>query len=102
VTPAAITATATGIRIRIHLQPGASKTETVGRHGDALRVRVATPPIEGRANDALIRYVAARRGVPRRAVEIVAGLASRRKVIEVTGIGVAAAASALFGNESSD
>ena len=86
-----IVATSTGVRIRIHVQPGASKTELAGRHGDALRVRIATAPVDGKANDALIRHLATVLGVPRRAVEIAAGLASRRKVVNVTGIDVAMA-----------
>jgi uncharacterized protein (TIGR00251 family) len=98
-TPAIITATPAGIRINVHVQPGASKTELAGRHGDALRVRIATPPVDGRANDALVRYLAERLDVPRRAVRIAAGLASRRKVVDVTGIDVHHATTRLLGDE---
>lgn len=86
-----IAATPAGVRIRIHVQPGASKTELAGRYGDALRVRVATAPVDGKANDALLRHLATVLGVPRRAVEITAGLTSRRKVVNVTGVDVALA-----------
>lgn len=99
-TPPIIVATASGVRIRVHVQPGASKTEITGRHGDALRVRVATPPVDGRANDALIRHLADCLGVPSRAVTITTGLTSRRKVIDVVGMDVGIATGRLLGNQS--
>jgi uncharacterized protein YggU (UPF0235/DUF167 family) len=64
-------------------------------------VRIATPPVDGRANDALVRYLAERLDVPRRAVQIAAGLTSRRKVVAVTGIDVAAATERLLGTGES-
>jgi uncharacterized protein len=91
-----IMATPTGVRIRIQLQPGASRTGVVGRHGDAIRVRVATPPVEGRANDALLGCLAKQLGVPRRAIRIVSGLTSRRKVVDVMGLDVASATQRLL------
>ena len=60
-----ITAIPGGIRIRIHVQPRASRTEIAGRHGDALKVRLAAPPVDGAANDALLDFIADRLGVPR-------------------------------------
>lgn len=54
-------------------------------HGDAVKVRLAAPPVDGAANDELIRFVAERLGVPRAAVRIAAGATSRRKVVEVDG-----------------
>jgi uncharacterized protein (TIGR00251 family) len=99
--PPIITATATGVRLRIHVQPGASRTEIAGHHGDALRIRVATPPVDGRANDALVRYLADRLDVPRRTVEIVAGMTSRRKVVDVSGIDVAVATARLLDPDDS-
>jgi uncharacterized protein (TIGR00251 family) len=97
VTPDIITATATGIRVRVHVQPGASNTGLAGRHGDAVRIRIATPPVDGRANDALVRFLATCLAVPRRAVEVVAGASSRRKVVDVAGIDVATATARLLG-----
>lgn len=70
----------------IHVQPRASRTEVAGRHGDAVRIRVKAPPHNGAANDELVRFLAARLGVPRRAVRIVTGAASRRKRVEVCGV----------------
>ncbi len=57
-----------------------------GLHGDAIRVRLAAPPVDGAANDELVRFLAERFGVPRRAVRLVAGAGARRKVVEVDGI----------------
>jgi len=54
-------------------------------HGDAVKVRLAAPPVDGAANEELIRFVAERLGVPRSTVRIAAGAASRRKVVEVDG-----------------
>lgn len=99
--PTMFTATPTGVRLRVHVQPGASKTEVVGRHGDALRIRIASPPVDGRANDTLVRYLAEQLELPRRAVQVVAGMASRRKVVDITGIGVVLATRRLLGTSDS-
>ena len=69
--------------IRIHAQPGARRTESAGLHGEALKVRVAAPPSEDRANDALIAFVAARLGAAVRDVTIVSGGKSREKRVRV-------------------
>jgi hypothetical protein len=79
--------TATGIRLRLHVQPRASRTELAGRHGDALKVRLAAPPVDGAANDALVRFLSDRLGVPRTAVRLEAGAGGRAKVVTVHGIG---------------
>lgn len=86
-----VTATAHGCRLTLHVQPRASRTEVAGPHGDALKIRLAAPPVDGAANEALVRYVAERLGVARGAVVLVAGASSRRKVVEVTGVGAAEA-----------
>lgn len=70
----------------LHVQPGARQTVVAGRHGDAIKVRLAAPPIDGRANEALLAFVAERSGVPGRAVTLVRGTASRSKVVEVLGL----------------
>ncbi|HSO06131.1 MAG TPA: DUF167 domain-containing protein [Pelomicrobium sp.] len=71
--------------LTLHVQPGARRTEVVGLHGDALKLRLAAPPVEGKANAELIRFLAAALGVAPRAVTLVAGDASRRKRVAVTG-----------------
>lgn len=73
------------VRFAVHVQPRASRSESGGLHGEALKVRLSAPPVDGAANAALIELLADVLGVPRRSVRIVAGLQSRRKVVEVVG-----------------
>jgi uncharacterized protein YggU (UPF0235/DUF167 family) len=58
----------------------------VGRHGEALKVRLAAPPVDGAANEALVRFLADALQVPRAAVTLVARAASRSKVVQVAGL----------------
>ncbi len=67
----------------IYAQPGAKRTEISGLHGDALKVRVAAPPAEGRANDELVAFLAAALGVPKKSVAVVKGARSRRKKVSI-------------------
>jgi uncharacterized protein (TIGR00251 family) len=78
--------TATGVRIAIRVQPRSSRNEVAGLHGDALKVRVTAPAVEGAANDALVDLLAATFGVSRRAVTIVSGATSRSKIVSIDGI----------------
>jgi uncharacterized protein (TIGR00251 family) len=73
-------------RVRIHLSPGARRTEIAGRHGDAWKVRVAAQPERGRANAALQRLLAEALRVPLADVRLLAGHTSRSKVVEVKGL----------------
>lgn len=75
--------------LTLHVQPGAKRTEISGLHGEALKIRLAAPPIEGRANEALLRFIADTFGVPLRQVELKQGGQSRHKVVLVTGSNVA-------------
>ena len=75
-----------GIRIKIHAQPGAKTTEIVGVHGDALKIRVQAPPIDGRANDELIRFLASVLEVTRSRIKLVKGDSSRKKSFVVLGV----------------
>ncbi|MFZ5623070.1 MAG: DUF167 domain-containing protein [Gemmatimonadota bacterium] len=84
-----------GIRIRIRVQPRASRTAVAGLHGNELKVRLAALPVDGAANEALVRFVAERLGVARRAVALVQGATSRSKVVAVAGVSLEAAARAL-------
>jgi uncharacterized protein (TIGR00251 family) len=65
--------------LSVHVQPGARSTEVVGRHGDALKVRVAAPATGGRANEAVLALVAEEFGLSRQDVELLSGASSRRK-----------------------
>ncbi|HSD61552.1 MAG TPA: DUF167 domain-containing protein [Burkholderiales bacterium] len=69
----------------LHVQPGAKRTGAAGLHGDALKVRLAAPPVEGRANEALIAWLAEVFGVPARQVRLLWGEKSREKVVEISG-----------------
>ena len=73
--------------ISVHAQPGARRTEVAGLHGDSLKIRVAAPALEDRANEALVDFIAQRLGVARRDVALVAGAKSREKRFEIRAAG---------------
>jgi uncharacterized protein len=72
--------------LRLHVQPGAGRSAVAGRHGEALKVRVAAPPREGRANAAVLALVATTLGVKEAALELLSGQSSREKRIRVRGV----------------
>ena len=72
----------------VRVVPRASRTAVAGEHDGALRVRVAAPPVEGAANEELLRFLARELGVPVRAVEIISGHASKSKRVRVAGASV--------------
>ncbi len=72
--------------VPFYVQPRASKTEVVGRHGDAIKIRVKAPPVDGAANEELIRFLSKRFKVSRRAVDLVSGSSSRHKQIAIEGV----------------
>jgi uncharacterized protein (TIGR00251 family) len=72
------------VELNVHAQPGAGRTQITGRHGDALKIRVAVPPEHGRANDALAKVLADVFGVAAGAVSITAGEKSRTKRFRLT------------------
>jgi uncharacterized protein len=74
------------VRFAVHVQPRASRDEVVGLHGDALKVRLRAPPVEGAANEALRSLLAEALGVGRAAVSVVAGTTARAKTVEVVGV----------------
>ncbi|HEY6260953.1 MAG TPA: DUF167 domain-containing protein [Nitrospiraceae bacterium] len=77
--------TKAGAVLSIHVQPKASTTECAGIHGDALKIRVAAPPVDGAANDELIRFLARRLSVPSSSIQIHSGASGRRKRVLVKG-----------------
>jgi uncharacterized protein len=85
-----------GVRLRLHVQPRASRNELTGLHGNALKLRIAAPAADGAANRELIRFLAERLGVPTRDLEIVSGLGSRRKTLLVLGVPAALVRSRLL------
>jgi len=73
------------ITLILHVQPGAKQTTVAGLHGDALKIRLAAPPVEGRANEALLCFIADFFKVPLRDVALKQGELSRHKRVEVRG-----------------
>lgn len=74
--------------LRVHAQPGAGRTAVSGRHGDALKIRVAAPPERGRANDALVKYLSEVFAVKPADVTLTVGESSRTKRFRVEGVEV--------------
>ena len=75
-----------GVEVALHVQPRARRNEIVGVHNGALKVRLTAPPVEGAANQAVIKFFASLLNVPKRNIRIVAGLTSRQKTIRVESI----------------
>ena len=74
--------------LHVHVQPGAGRTAVVGRHGTALKVRVAAPPQGGRANDACAELLVETFGVKSAQIELAGGASSRAKRFRITAIGL--------------
>lgn len=72
-----------GVRLAVQITPNAKKSEVIGPLDDVLKIRLQAQPIEGKANEALIRYLADRLDLPKSAVQITHGLTSKRKIVEV-------------------
>jgi uncharacterized protein len=77
---------ASGARLQLRVQPRASRDEIAGITGGAIRVRLMAPPVDGAANDALLRLLAARLDLPRSALTLVSGHTGRTKVVAVDGV----------------
>ncbi len=71
--------------LELHVQPGARRTEVAGMHGARIKVRLAAPATEGRANAALIEFLAEEFGVARRDIKILSGMKSRDKRVVIEG-----------------
>lgn len=90
-----IEATAKGCRILLHVVPRASRTAVAGLHDGRVKLAVAAPPVDGEANNAIVRWLAKTLGVGRAAVVIASGATGKKKAVEVEGIGVEEAKAAL-------
>jgi len=77
------------ITLRVHLTPRSARDEVLSLEGDLLRARVTAPPVEGRANEALLRLLAEALGVPKSSLRIVRGQRSREKLVEIEGLDAA-------------
>jgi uncharacterized protein len=78
--------TASGITFAVRVQPRAKRNAVVGELGEALKISLTAPAIEGRANEACIEFLAELLGVPRSSVVIISGHTGRNKVVRVTGL----------------
>ncbi|MDR2452817.1 MAG: DUF167 domain-containing protein [Candidatus Accumulibacter sp.] len=85
-TPAWLRRRGSAATLTVHVQPGARRTEVGGTYGEALKIRLAAPPVDGKANAALIEFVADRLDVLQSAVRLVAGRSSRRKTLALDAI----------------
>lgn len=84
-----------GVSLACQIQPGAKRTEVVGFHGEALKIKVQAPPVDGAANEELLRFVAEKVGVRASAVSLLRGATSRQKVLLIKGVTLEAVAAAL-------
>ena len=75
-----------GATLSLHVQPGAKKSECAGLLGEALKIRLAAPPVDGKANEALLRFLAQRLAIPRQQISLKSGQTSRQKVIEIESV----------------
>jgi len=75
-----------GVTFAVKVHPRAKKNGVTGELGDALKLSLTTPPVEGRANEACVEFFAKFLKVPRSSVTIASGLGSRNKVIRVAGV----------------
>jgi uncharacterized protein len=84
--PPWLTPGAGGVMLDILAAPRASRNRVIGVHDDRLKIQLTAPPVEGKANDALVRFIAETVGVSKAQVEIVGGPSNRRKTVRVTGV----------------
>ncbi|HEY6414343.1 MAG TPA: DUF167 domain-containing protein [Edaphobacter sp.] len=87
---------ADGCTVSVRVHPGARRNAVSGIHDGGVKISLTTPPVDGRANEALIAFVAELLGIPRGRVSLVAGVTSRTKVLRITGKSVAEVRAALF------
>ena len=75
-----------GVEIAIYVQPGAKATEVAGEHDGALKLRIHAPPVDGKANAAVIAFLALRLGITKSQITLISGDKSRRKRLRVSGV----------------
>ena len=71
------------LQLTVHVQPGAKTTSCAGIHGDALKIRLQAPPVDGKANQALIAWLSKTLGCPQSAIELIRGQTNRRKTLSI-------------------
>ena len=85
-----------GCTLSVRVHPGARKNSVTGVHADALKIAMTAPPVDGKANEALIAFLADALRLPRARITLVSGLTSRAKMVRITGKCAAEVAAALF------
>jgi hypothetical protein len=83
--------------LAVHVQPRARKTEVVGRHGTGVKIRLKAPPVDGAANEELVRFLAEKLGLGKSAVTIAGGATSRAKRVKIVGLDLAGVERRLLG-----
>lgn len=89
--PAYLIERADGVELWLYVAPRASRTAFAGAHGDMLKLQVAAPPVEGKANEAILKFLCERFQRPKREVELLAGDTGRRKRVLLRGLSLAQA-----------
>ena len=74
------------VRFSVRVQPRASSDAIVGVHGNSLKIRLTAPPVDGAANESLVKFLSGIFAVPRRSIKILAGESSRTKIVEIEGV----------------
>jgi uncharacterized protein len=87
---------ADGCMLTVRAHPGARKNGVTGVHADAVKIALTAPPVDGKANEALIAFLADALPLPRARIALVAGVTSRTKTLRITGKNAAEVAAALF------
>lgn len=91
----ALTATPKGVSLRVRVTPRASRNEISGEQGNVIRIRLQAPPVEGKANDALVRFLAGKLHIPRRRITLVSGEKGREKRVLIAGLNIETVAARL-------
>jgi hypothetical protein len=87
---------ADGCTLSVRVHPGARKNAVTGIHADAVKIALTATPVDGKANEALIAFLAETLRLPRARIVIVSGITSREKMVRITGKSAAEVADALF------
>jgi len=82
----ALNETASGVSFSVRVQPGAKRNAILGEFGEALKIALTAPPVDGRANEACVEFLAGLLDIPQSAVTIVSGHNSRSKIVRVAGL----------------
>ena len=84
------------VRLHVRVQPRAARTAVAGEHAGVVRIRLAAPPVDGAANDELVRFISRALHIAASRVRVISGAASRSKVVEILDADAAAVARALL------